>query len=144
MADVVVLDAFDDGRVPAELTTVAFFTAIARVLRPDGVLIANVVDEPGLRYVVRVLAGLRAVFDDVAMIASTDVLRSRRFGNVVLFAGRSPLNIDDLRRELVRQPFSVGVRHGDELDKRIGGARPFDGEDVLPSQEPFRDGWRVR
>src|SRR3954465_155258 len=58
-ADVVVLDAYADGRVPAALTTLEFFTDAARVLRPGGLLLANLVDEPGLRYVGRVLAGLR-------------------------------------------------------------------------------------
>ena len=47
-ADVVVLDAFHGGRVPAELTTREFVAEVARVLRPDGVLLANVADGPPL------------------------------------------------------------------------------------------------
>src|SRR3954454_19656552 len=46
-ADLVILDAYADGRVPASLSTAEFFAEVARVLRPDGLLLANLVDEPG-------------------------------------------------------------------------------------------------
>ena len=49
-ADVVVLDAFHGGRIPGQLTTREFFADIARVLRPDGVLLANIADGPPLTY----------------------------------------------------------------------------------------------
>jgi spermidine synthase len=49
-ADVVVLDAFHGGRVPGELTTAEFMTEIARVLRPTGVLLANIADGPPVTY----------------------------------------------------------------------------------------------
>lgn len=143
-ADVVVLDAFADGLVPSELTTQEFFADVARVLRPSGVLLANIVDEPGLKYVGRVVAGLREAFADVALVASGDVLRGRRFGNVVLMAGRTELDIDELRRQMARQPFPAGVRHGEELDRKFRGAKPFRGADNATSPEPFRDGWRIR
>lgn len=143
-ADVVILDAYADGQVPPELTTVEFFADVARVLRGDGLLLANVVDEPGLQYIARVVAGMRSIFADVALVASSDVLRGRRFGNVVLVAGRSALDVDELRRQIARQPFPAGVRHGEQLDQRFATARPFTGEDVATSPEPFRDGWRVR
>src|SRR5438309_11728115 len=38
-ADVVVLDAYQGGRVPAELTSAEFLADVARVLRPDGLLL---------------------------------------------------------------------------------------------------------
>lgn len=142
-ADVVVLDAYADGQVPAELTTVEFFLEVTRVLRPSGVMLSNLVDEPGLAYIARVAAGLRAVFADVALVASTDVLRGRRFGNVVLVAGRGELDVASLRRQIAMQPFPAGVRHGAQLDRRIGVATPLTAEDQTPSPEPFRDGWRV-
>jgi len=143
-ADIVVLDAFADGLVPPELTSSEFFTDVSRVLRPSGLLLANVVDEPGLRYVGRVVAGMRATFTDVAMISSTDVLRGRRFGNVVLAASQSPLDVDEIRRSMSRQPFPAGVRHGAQLDRRFVGCQPFAGTDLSSSPEPFRDGWRIR
>jgi spermidine synthase len=143
-ADVVVLDAYADGRVPAELTTVEFLTEISRVLKGPGLLLANLVDEPGLRYVARVVAGIREVFGEVVLVAASDVLRGRRFGNVVLAACSAPLNVDELRRQIARQPFPAGVRDASQLAVRFGSARPWTVADSSESPEPAREGWRVR
>jgi spermidine synthase len=142
-ADVLVLDAYADGRVPAELTTAEFFAEAARVLRPAGLLLANLVDEPGFGYLGRALAGLRAVLPELALVSSTDVLKGRRFGNVVLVASRTPLDLVRLRREIARQPFPAGVRDGAQLAGRFGGLRPWTDADSAQSPEPVQ-GWRIR
>lgn len=49
-ADVVVLDAFVDGRVPSGLTAVEWLGEVRRVLADGGFLLANIGDGPGLRY----------------------------------------------------------------------------------------------
>jgi spermidine synthase len=142
-ADLVILDAYADGRVPASLTTAEFFTEVARVLRRDGLLLANLVDEPGLDYLRRVLAAMAAAsLDELVLVSSTDVLRGRRFGNVVVAAARRPLDIDELRRRLARQPFPVGIRAGAALAGIYAGARPWTDADSAESPEPVR-GWRV-
>jgi spermidine synthase len=143
-ADLVVLDAYADGRVPAELTTLQFFADVSRVLRADGLLLVNVVDEPGLRYAGRVIAGLREVFGEVALVGSTDVLKGRRFGNLVLAACSSGLDVDELRRQVARQPFPAGVRGPAELAVRFGAMKPWSGAESAESPEPVREGWRIR
>jgi spermidine synthase len=143
-ADLVVLDAYADGRVPAELTTVEFFTDVSRVMKSSGVMLSNVVDEPGLRYVGRVIAGLRQVFGQVVLVSSRDVLKGRRFGNVVLAASSVPMNLDQLKREMARQPFPAGVGGAEQLQVRFGTSRPFAGQDTAESPEPAREGWRIR
>ncbi len=143
-ADVVVLDAYAEGRVPASLTTLEFLTDVARVLKDGGLFLANLVDEPGLRYVGRVLAGLRAVFADQALVSSNDVLKGRRFGNLVLAASSQPLDVDELRRQIARQPFPAGVRDRKQLATRHGTARPWTDADSADSPEPVREGWRIR
>ncbi|WP_238705792.1 spermidine synthase [Serinicoccus chungangensis] len=45
-ADVVVVDAYDDGRVPGALAGQAFARELARVLAPDGLLLVNAADCP--------------------------------------------------------------------------------------------------
>ncbi|MGI8668032.1 MAG: spermidine synthase [Jatrophihabitans sp.] len=142
-ADVLVLDAYADGRVPASLTTAEFFAEVARVLKPDGLLLANLVDEPGFGYLSRVLAGLREVLGQIALVSSTEVLRGRRFGNVVLAASAGPLEVVELRRQIARQPFPAGVRAGRELLARIGTARPWTDAESAESPEPVW-GWRIR
>lgn len=142
-ADLVILDAYADGRVPAELTTAEFFAEAARVLRPAGLLLANLVDDPGFGYLGRVLAGLRGAFSELAMVSSTDVLKGRRFGNVVLAASGHRLDLAELRRQVARQPFPAGVRTGAELAARHGTAKPWTDAESAESPEPVR-GWRVR
>jgi spermidine synthase len=143
-ADLVVLDAYADGRVPADLATLEFFTDVSRVLRADGLFLANLVDEPGLHYLRRVIAGLRAVFGELTLVSSQDVLKGRRFGNVVLAASARPLDVGAVRREIARQPFPAGVRGGDELAISYGTAKPWTDADAAESPEPNREGWRIR
>lgn len=143
-ADVIVLDAFADGRVPAELTTVEFFTDCSRVLRADGVFLANLVDEPDLRYIGRSTAGLSDVFGEVVLVSSVDVLKGRRFGNVVLAGSSAPLDVDSLSRRLARQPFPARAVAGADLGRRFAGLRAWTDADSSVSPEPARDGWRVR
>ena len=49
-------DAYAAGRVPAELASAAYVLEVARVLKADGAALWNLADEPGMRYVARVLA----------------------------------------------------------------------------------------
>jgi hypothetical protein len=75
-ADLVVVDAYAQGRIPAELTTVGFLTEVRRVLRRDGVLLLNVADEPRRRFLGRVLATLPAAgYADRLVLATSEVLR---------------------------------------------------------------------
>lgn len=144
-ADVVVVDAYAHGRVPAELGTDAFLSDCARVLGPQGLLLLNVADEPGLRYAARIAAGARAALGHTAYLATHDVLKGRRFGNGVLVASRAPLDIAELRRALTRQPFPAGAIGDAELQRRRPGARPFTDADAEPSPEPPDPGsWRIR
>jgi len=141
-ADLIILDAYADGRVPASLTTREFFADVARVLAADGLLLANLVDEPGFGYLRRVLAGLAQCLPELALLSSTDVLRGRRFGNVVVAASRRPVPVESLRRQAARQPFPVGLRTGTALASMFGSASPWTDADSAESPEPVR-GWRV-
>ncbi len=141
-ADLLILDAYADGQVPASLATVEFFAEVARVLRPDGLLLANLVDDPGFGYLRRVLAGLVKHLPELALVSSSDVLKGRRFGNVVVAASRVPLPVTELRRRIARQPFPAGVRAGEALAAVYGSAQPWTDLASSPSPEPVR-GWRV-
>jgi spermidine synthase len=136
-ADVVVVDAYAGGRVPAELTTVPFLEQVHRVLRDDGVVLLNVADEPVRRYLARVLASVTAAgFADVLVLGTFEVLRGRRFGNTVVVGGRRALVVDTLRRGVSRVAFPTGIRHGEAVRRLVGTARPFTGDDVSPSPPP--------
>ena len=144
-ADVVLVDAYQQGRVPAELGTVEWFAEVARVTAPRGLLLANLADEPGMRYAARVAAGAKVSLGHVACVGLHEVLKRKRFGNVVLVASTSPLDLWTLRRVTASAPLPTGVLDWSELVRRAPGARPFSiaGRDVAASPEPpVRNAWR--
>ena len=144
-ADVAVLDAYAAGRVPRELGTVEFLTDVARVLRPNGTMLLNLADEPGMAYVRRVYAGLVAVFGHVALLGTHDVLKGKRFGNTVAVASCSPLDIAALRRQVARSPFPTGLRDGIQLARTFAGSSAFTTADSAQSPPPPPiKGWRLR
>ena len=147
-ADVLVLDAFHGGRVPPELTTVEFLTDVSRVLRPGGVLLANVADGPPLTYTRRLAATAGTVFGStpgaVALRADPAVFRARRFGNVVLMAGRGQLPLEPLIRSAAGAMFAQRVLAGKGLRDFVAGAAPLTDADPLRSPAPPDELWRVQ
>jgi spermidine synthase len=142
-ADAVVTDAYAAGRVPAELTHTAYVAEVARVLRPGGMALWNLADEPGRRYVNRVLATLRLHLPHVAVIATHEVLKGRRFGNTVALAASRPLPIDVLRREVARAALPTGLVAGPALERSAGGAKPFVDDAQASPPPPDARGWRI-
>ncbi|KAB7745732.1 hypothetical protein GA707_04120 [Nostocoides sp. F2B08] len=139
-ADLVVVDAYADGRVPAELGAVPFLEECARVLVGDGLLVLNLADEPDGRYVDRVGAGVRAAgLEHRLVLATTDIVKGRRFGNRVLLGSAAPIDRAAVERELRRLPWPARA-----LLPRP--ARPFTAADAQPSPAPptLDRGWRVR
>lgn len=138
-ADVVVVDAFDGGRVPGELAGAAWARELARVLAPDGVVLANVADDPGLRWVARYCATLGQELEHVGQMVLREVASGRRFGNVVVVGSRRPLDDVALTRAAARSPFPSLWRDARLTRRAGGGARPF-GEVGEPSPEPREPG----
>jgi spermidine synthase len=144
-ADVVVLDAFAQGRVPAELTTVHFLADVCRVLRPNGIMLVNIADEPNKAYLRRVYAGLVTVFGQVALVGTHEILKGRRFGNTVAVAARIQLDIGALRRQVAKMPFPTGLLDGAQLARQFAGSTAFTAADSAQSPPPPPvKGWRVR
>jgi SAM-dependent methyltransferase len=138
-ADVVVTDVFAGARTPAHLTTVEYAQEIHRVLRPGGVLAANVADGPPLAFARAQAATLRAVFAHVCLIAEPGTFRGRRFGNLVAVASDAPLPIAALVRRCAGDPMPSRVVEGAELDRFVGAARPIADVEARPSPEPPPD-----
>lgn len=142
-ADVVVLDAFHGGRVPAELGSVEFLSDVARVLRPDGQFLANLADGPPLRYARRFVAATRCALPTAALRGDAAVFRARRFGNLVLAASRAPLPVAALRRVAAATMFPQRVLADAELDAFVTGAAPLTDADPMRSPVPPDEIWRV-
>ncbi|MFD5627364.1 spermidine synthase [Streptomyces sp. NPDC127072] len=135
-ADIVIADVFGGSRVPAHLTSVAYARAAERVLRTDGVYLANLADAAPFAFLRSQLATFAAVFEELALIAEPGVLRGRRFGNAVLVASHGPLDTAALARRTASDAFPARVEHGSALREFIGAARPVRDEDAVPSPEP--------
>jgi len=132
--DLVVLDVFAGARTPAHLTSVEFVREVARVLAPDGWLVANVADGPPLSYARAQVATIRAVLPQACLVADAAVLRGRRFGNVVVLAGRTPPPIAELTRRAAGDWFPGRLET--DLDRFAGGAAPVTDVDATPSPAP--------
>jgi len=113
--DLVVADVYSGAQTPAHLTSVEFYTELAQLLGPAGVLLVNVADGPGLAFARRQVATLRAVLPEVAILADAQILKGRRFGNLVLAASRGPLPADVLPRILAAGPHPAKLAHGAEV-----------------------------
>ncbi|MEU6096752.1 fused MFS/spermidine synthase [Streptomyces sp. NPDC047079] len=135
-ADVVIADVFGGSRVPAHLTTIAYAQAAERVLRADGVYLANLADATPFAFLRSQLATLSVVFEELALIAEPAVLRGRRFGNAVLVAAHQPLDTAALARRTAADAFAARVEQGAVLREFIGTAEPVQDEDAVPSPEP--------
>ncbi|WP_200947807.1 spermidine synthase [Phycicoccus sp. Root101] len=144
-AELVAVDAYAAGRVPAELTSTEWFTDVARVLGAGGLLAMNTADEPSRRHLARLHATIATVLPHTAAIATSEVRKGRRFGNTVLVASAQPLPLTALARRVAMTAFSATLLHGPSLARTLGSAQPFTDEDAEASPEPPRvEGWRVR
>ncbi|PAZ13080.1 spermidine synthase-like protein [Streptomyces sp. SA15] len=135
-ADVLVADVFGGSRVPAHLTSLTYAREAARVLRAEGVYLANLPDAAPFAFLRSQLATFAAVFEELVLIAEPGVLRGRRFGNAVLVAAHRPLDTAALARRTAADAFPARVEHGPALRDFIGDAAPVRDEDAVPSPEP--------
>lgn len=135
-ADAVIVDAFAGASVPAELTTLEFFTELRRILAPDGVALLNLTDHSPFAYVRRVLAGLVAVFPEALLSAEPATLKGRRFGNILLAGSAEALPTAALARRAAGSVFPYRLVHGPHLARFGSGAVPYTDRDAEPSPEP--------
>ncbi|MBG6067121.1 spermidine synthase [Micromonospora ureilytica] len=134
--DVVVADVFSGARTPAHLTSVEYAAEVARVLRPSGWYLANLADGPPLRHARGQVATVRSVLPRACLVGDAAVLRGRRYGNLVLVAGRSTPPVPELTRRAAGDWFPGRVVAGDELDRFASGAQIVRDADATGSDPP--------
>jgi spermidine synthase len=141
--DVVVVDVFAGARTPAHVTSVEFYTAVAALLAPRGLVAVNVADGAGLAFARSQAATLGQVFSDVAIVADPQMLKAKRFGNVVAFASMSPLPFDRMPRLVASDPVPAKVVAGTELRQFIAGASVATDQTAVRSPAPARSIFQV-
>jgi spermidine synthase len=132
--DLIVADVFAGARTPAHLTSVEFVAEVARVLAPAGWFVANVADGPPLTYARGQVATIRAVLPHCCLVADAAVLRGRRFGNVVVLAGRTPPPIAELTRRAAGDWFPGRVEA--DLERFAAGSAPVHDNRAVASPAP--------
>ncbi len=123
-ADLLVLDAYDAGRVPPELVSAPALTEVARVLGPSGSALLNIADQAPFPLVRTVVAGLRPVLPHVAAGMEPATRRARRPGNVLLLAGRQPLPVEAWRSRSSTGVAPYRVLDGEGVSASFGGGTP--------------------
>ena len=110
----------------------------SRCSRPSGIVLVNVADGPGLAFARSQAATLLAATGHVAALAETQILKGRRFGNVVLVGSRAPLPLDWMPRLLAGGPHPSKVVEGRELRDWIAGAPVVTDATAVPSPPPSK------
>jgi hypothetical protein len=137
-ADLLIIDAFVGARVPAELTTAEFLSDARRAVSDHGVIIINLTDRGPLCYARRVLAGARLAFPHLLLSAESSTLKGRRFGNVIIAGGATPLPYASIADRAGRPPFPYRVLHGGRLKQLLADSAPFSDNDAEQSPDPGR------
>jgi spermidine synthase len=143
-ADLVVVDVFSGARTPAHVTSIEFYREAAALLKPEGIMAINIADGPGLHFARGQAATLLGAVTDVAALAETQILKGRRFGNVVLVGSPGRLPLDWMPRLLAGGPHPSKVVTGPELREWIAGASIVTDATATPSPPPSRGIFQVR
>ncbi|GAT72115.1 spermidine synthase [Microbacterium sp. HM58-2] len=134
--DLVVSDVYSGAQTPAHLTSVEFYREVAELLGPGGVLLVNVADGPGLAFARRQVATIGEVLPELGILADTQVLKGRRFGNLVIAASAAPLPTEWLPRMLAAGPHPAKIAQGAEVRAFVQGARIVTDADAVASPRP--------
>jgi spermidine synthase len=113
-ADLVVADVYAGGKTPAHLRTRDVVAQAARVLRPGGAYVVNVIDEPVSGSARQQIAHLRTCFAQVAAIAGAS-RRGSRLGNVVLVGSDMPWDLAALGTRVAADRHPGRLVAGDAL-----------------------------
>ncbi|QDZ15040.1 spermidine synthase [Humibacter ginsenosidimutans] len=142
--DLLIVDIFSGARTPAHVTSVEFYREAASLLAPDGVVLVNVADGPPLSFARGQAATLASVVEHVAALAETQVLKGKRFGNIVLVGSNAELPMDWLPRLLASGPHPAKAVAGDELRQFTAGASVVTDATAVASPLPGRSVFQLR
>lgn len=134
--DLIISDVFSGAQTPPQVTSVEYYRSAAALLRPDGVLLVNIADGPGLAFARRQVATLQEVLPHVAVLAEAQVLKGRRFGNLVLMASATEMPTQWLVRLLAAGPHPAKVCTGSEVTQLSANARIVTDADAVASPRP--------
>jgi spermidine synthase len=116
--DLVISDVYQGAQMPHAVTSLQFAQHVAYTMRSTARYVVNVTDLPVLAFTRVLTATLRAVFPDVCVLAEPNMLRGRRFGNVVIAAAKRAGSLP-----IKRLSQTSRVLYGADLTDFVGGAQ---------------------
>lgn len=143
--DLVVGDAFGGVSVPWHLTTREALSEVQRVLRPDGVYVANLIDYGDLAFARAEVATMRTVFDYVLIAgdpADVGSASEADGGNLVVIASDRPLPRQAIEASMDRRATAWIVRDDAGTRAWAGDAQVLT-DDYAPVDQllqPYRAG----
>lgn len=141
--DLLIVDVFSGARTPAHVTSIEFYQQAVALLKPDGVIVANVADGPGLAFARGQAATMLAATGHVAALAETQILKGRRFGNIVMVGSVGELPLEWMPRLLAGGPHPSKVVAGNELRDFIAGASIVTDATAIQSPPPSKNIFQV-
>ena len=123
--DIVICDVFDGAATPAHVTSAEFTREAARVLAGSGIYTVNVTDGPPLAHARARVATISSVFRHACVIAEPEVLRGRRFGNLVVAAAAQELPILALTGLAASDPVPARLLAGAAVEQFAAGVAPI-------------------
>ena len=142
--DLLVVDVFSGARTPAHVTSIEFYRSAVSLLSARGIVIANVADGPGLAFARSQAATLSAAIGHVAILAETQILKGRRFGNLVLVGSATELPFDWMPRLLAAGPHPSKIVAGAELLEFIASAQVVTDASAVQSPPPSKGIFQVK
>jgi spermidine synthase len=142
--DLLVIDIFSGARTPAHVTSLEFYSEAVTLLADDGIVLVNVADGPGLVFARSQVSTLVSAVADVAVLAETQILKGRRFGNIVMVGSKSTLPLEWMPRLLAGGPHPSKVVAGHELRDFIAGAPIVTDATATQSPPPAKSIFQVK
>jgi len=124
------------ARTQSELVAAEFLDELARLGRGRRMVICNVTDSSPFGWTRRFAAGLAERWRHLLVGTEPAVWKGRRFGNLLLAASGTRVDVTGLRRDSAKQPCPYRWIEGRELRSWIGGAEPFTDADMQDSPPP--------
>jgi len=118
--DVIILDIFSGPDAPEHIACKEFYQEARARLTPDGILIVNVGDEPGLTLVRSQARAMRQAMEDVGAFAEAGMFAGRYPGNIILAGTQFPWPWNWSVELAARGPHPAKVLAGVELDGLAG------------------------
>jgi len=135
-ANLVVVDAFADARVPGSLVTDSFLAELARVVGPTGVVAFNLTDRAPFGWTRRAVAAVRTAFPQLLLTAEPATLKAKRLGNLVVVASAGSVPLSQLQARATTAVSPYRVLDSRAVSDSFGGGTPFSDLDAEDSPAP--------